>query len=106
MFRSLPTVVGCLCLILPVRADECDRIVENLLAHTPGLQLDKRMLAEGVDIVYLKRPKQMRFQFSAPHLLCRRQHSVQIGLRTFPRHPIFNSLANSAASSPASLLMR
>jgi hypothetical protein len=57
MFRSLPTVVGCLCLILPVRADECDRIVENLLAQTPGLQFDKRMLAEGVDIVYLKHPQ-------------------------------------------------
>ena len=56
MFRSLLTVVGCLCLILPARADECDRIVENLIALTPGLQLDKRMLAEGVDIVYLKHP--------------------------------------------------
>jgi hypothetical protein len=39
-----------------VKADECDRIVENLIAQTPGLQLDKRMLAEGVDIVYLKHP--------------------------------------------------
>ena len=57
MFRWLLTVVGCLCLILPVRADECDRIVENLIAQTPGLQLDKRTLAEGVDIVYLKNPQ-------------------------------------------------
>jgi hypothetical protein len=57
MFRSLLTVVGCLCLTLSVRADECDRIVENLIAQTPGLQLDKRMLAEGVDIVYLKHPQ-------------------------------------------------
>jgi hypothetical protein len=24
-----------------VKADECDRIVENLIAQTPGLQLDK-----------------------------------------------------------------
>ena len=57
MFRSALTVVGFLCLTLPVRADECDRIVKSLIAQTPGLQLDKRTLAEGVDIVYLKHPQ-------------------------------------------------
>ena len=42
---------------LPVRADKCDGIVANLIAQTPGLQRDKRVLAEGVDIVYLKHPQ-------------------------------------------------
>ena len=41
----------------PAKADECDSIVANLIAQTPGLQLDKRVLAEGVDIVYLKHPQ-------------------------------------------------
>ena len=41
MFRSLLTVVGCLCLTLPVRADECDRIVENLIAQTPVNLVDQ-----------------------------------------------------------------
>ena len=50
-------VMALLSVSFPVKADECDRIVENLIAQTPGLQLDKRMLAEGVDIVYLKHPQ-------------------------------------------------
>ncbi len=41
----------------PAKADECDSIVANLIAQTRGLQLDKRVLAEGVDIVYLKHPQ-------------------------------------------------
>jgi hypothetical protein len=41
----------------PARADECDSIIANLITQTPGLQLDKRVLAEGVDIVYLKHPQ-------------------------------------------------
>ena len=50
-------VMALLSVSLPVEADECDRIVENLIAQTRGLQLDKRVLAEGVDIVYLKHPQ-------------------------------------------------
>jgi hypothetical protein len=41
----------------PADADECDRIVENLLVQTPGLKLDKRVLAEGVGVVYLRNPQ-------------------------------------------------
>ena len=50
-------VMALLSVCLPVEADECDRLVINLIAQTPGLQLDKRVLAEGVDIVYLKHPQ-------------------------------------------------
>ena len=38
----------------PAKADQCDHIVANLIAQTPGLQFDKRMPAEGAEIVYLK----------------------------------------------------
>jgi hypothetical protein len=41
----------------PAKADQCDHIVANLIAETPGLQLDKRVPAEGADIIYLKHPK-------------------------------------------------
>ena len=54
--RSL-IVMALLSVCLPVEADQCDRVVANLIAQTPGLQLDKRVLAEGVDIVYLKHPQ-------------------------------------------------
>ena len=50
-------IMALLLVAFPAQADECDRIVENLIARTPDLQLDKRMLAEGVDIVYLKHPQ-------------------------------------------------
>jgi len=45
-------VMALLLLALPAKADECDGIVEALIAR-----VDKRVLAEGVDIVYLKHPQ-------------------------------------------------
>ena len=50
----------------PAKADECDRIVANLIAQTPGLQLDKRMPAEGADIVYLKHPHAIAISVFCP----------------------------------------
>jgi hypothetical protein len=50
----------------PAKADECDRIVANLIAQTPGLQLDKRMPAEGADIVYLKHPDAIAISVFCP----------------------------------------
>jgi len=56
MAREL-MIMALLLVTFPAKADECDTIVENLIAQTPGLQLDKRVLAEGIDIVYLKHPQ-------------------------------------------------
>jgi hypothetical protein len=50
-------VMAILLLALPAKPDECDGIVETLIAQTPDLRVDKRVLAEGVDIVYLKHPQ-------------------------------------------------
>ena len=50
----------------PAKADQCDRIVANLIAQTPGLQLDKRMPAEGADIVYLKHPQAIALSIFCP----------------------------------------
>jgi hypothetical protein len=50
----------------PAKADQCDRIVANLIAQTPGLQLDKRMSAEGADIVYLKHPQAIALSIFCP----------------------------------------
>jgi hypothetical protein len=59
-------IVVFLLLTFPVKADECDSIVANLIAQTPGLQLDKRVLAEGVDIVYLKHPQAKALSIFCP----------------------------------------
>ena len=59
-------VMALLSVFFPVKADECDRIVQNLITQTPGLQLDKRMLAEGVDNVYLKHPQGKALSVSCP----------------------------------------
>ena len=50
----------------PAKADQCDHIVANLIAQTPGLQLDKRMPAEGADIVYLKHPQAIAISIFCP----------------------------------------
>jgi hypothetical protein len=50
----------------PAKADQCDRIVADLIAQTPGLQLDKRMPAEGADIVYLKHPQAVAISIFCP----------------------------------------
>jgi len=50
----------------PAKADQCDRIVANLIAQTPGLQLDKRMIAEGADIVFLKHPQAIAISIFCP----------------------------------------
>ena len=48
------------------KRDQCDHIVANLIAQTPGLQLDKRMPAEGADIVYLKHPQTIAISIFCP----------------------------------------
>ena len=50
----------------PAKADQCDRIVADLIAQTPGLQLDKRMPAEGADVVYLKHPQVIAISIFCP----------------------------------------
>jgi len=50
----------------PAKADQCDRIVANLIAQTPGLQFDKRMPAEEADIVYLKHPQVIALSIFCP----------------------------------------
>jgi hypothetical protein len=50
----------------PAKADQCDHIVANLIAETPGLQLDKRVPAEGADIIYLKHPQAIALSIFCP----------------------------------------
>ncbi len=50
----------------PAKADQCDHVVANLIAQTPGLQLDKRVPAEGADIVYLKHPQAIAISVFCP----------------------------------------
>ena len=50
----------------PAKADQCDHVVANLIAQTPGLQLDKRVPAEGADIVYLKHPEAIALSIFCP----------------------------------------
>ena len=51
---------------VPAKADQCDHIVADLIAQTPGLQRDKRMPAEGADIVYLKHPQVIALSIFCP----------------------------------------
>ncbi len=62
----VPMIMALLLSAFPAKADECDSIVANLIAQTPGLQLDKRVLAEGVDIVYLKHPQAKALSLFCP----------------------------------------
>ncbi len=50
----------------PAKADQCDQVVANLIAQTPGLQLEKRLPAEGADIVYLKYPQAIAISVFCP----------------------------------------
>ena len=81
----------------PAKADQCDHIVANLIAQTPGLQLDKRMPAEGADIVYLKHPQVIALSIFCPVPSAASFTLSVIGSRTLRHQPIFSSLESSAA---------